>query len=139
MASGGSGVGDSAIQSFEDLEVWQMAMSLAEDCYRVTIKFPGSEIYGMTSQMRRASISIPSNIAEGHGRESTASFIQFLRIAQGSLKELQTQLLLSKRVLLAPSDAIDPLLIKCERIGKMLRALIRALQSKSNPSRNITE
>ena len=114
-----------------DWEVWQMAMSLAEDCYRLTGRFPSSELYGLTSQIRRSSVSLPSNIAEGHGRESTGSFIQFSRIAQGSLKELQTQLLLAERVKLTTEENVRPLLEKCDRIGKMLRSLIRSLQRKA--------
>lgn len=118
------------IRSFKDLDVWQMGMSLAEDCYRVTMGFPRDEIYGMTAQIRRASVSDPANIAEGHGRESTGAFVQFLRIAHGSLKELETHLLLAERIHLASPEAIAPLLAKVERIGKMLRSLIRSLQEK---------
>jgi len=73
-------------------------MALAELCYRLTKEFPREELFAMTSQIRRAAVSIPSNIAEGHGRESTQSFVQFLRVSQGSLKELETHLLLSERV-----------------------------------------
>lgn len=115
------------INSFKDLEVWQMAMSLAADCYRLTVRLPKEELYGLTSQIRRASVSIATNIAEGHGRENTGSFIQFLRIAQGSAKELETLLLLAKDVELLTSDLIEPSLTKLERIGKMLRSLIRSL------------
>jgi four helix bundle protein len=122
------------IHSFQDLEVWQLAMSLAEDCYRLTAKFPREEIYGLSSQIRRASVSIPSNIAEGHGREHTRSFIQSLRIAQGSLKELQTQIWLSERVGLASSDSIAGPIELCDRIGKMLRSLIRSLQLRVQES-----
>jgi four helix bundle protein len=118
------------VQSFADLEVWQMAMTLAEDCYRLTAHFPNSELYGLTSQIRRASVSVPSNIAEGHGRETTRSFIHFSRVAQGSLKELQTQLLLAGRVGLTTSTATQPLIEKCDRIGKMLRSMIRSLERK---------
>ena len=76
------------IQSYQDLTVWQKAMDLAEQCYRLTKTFPKAELFGMTSQIQRAAASIPANIAEGWGRNSTAEYIQFLRIAQGSLKEL---------------------------------------------------
>ena len=107
-----------------------MAMSLAEDCYLLTSAFPREEIYGMSSQIRRASVSVPANIAEGHGRENTGSFIQFLRIAQGSLKELETHFLLVERVRLATSDALAPSFVKIERVGKMLRTLIRSLQRR---------
>ncbi|UBF24866.1 four helix bundle protein [Kovacikia minuta CCNUW1] len=79
-----------AIESYRDLTVWQESMSLAESCYRMTKTFPKEEIYGMTAQIRRASASIPANIAEGYGREYRQEHIQSLRIAQGSLKELET-------------------------------------------------
>ncbi|RUZ48828.1 four helix bundle protein, partial [Mesorhizobium sp. M7A.F.Ca.CA.004.05.2.1] len=93
--------------------------------------FPSSEIYGMTSQMRRSSVSIAANIAEGHGRESTGSFIQFLRMAQGSLKELETHLILSEKVGLMVEAEVVRLLSKADEIGKMLRSMIRSLQQKS--------
>ena len=121
---------DRAINSYRDLRVWQEAMALAEACYRLTRRFPRDEIYGMTSQIRRASASVPANIAEGNGRENRGEYIQFLRIAQGSLKELETHLLLSGRVELASQTAIVPELEKCEILGKMLRGLIRALQNR---------
>ena len=124
----------SGIHSFKDLEVWQMAMTLAADCYRLTADFPRDEIYSMTAQIRRAAASVPANIAEGHGRENTGSFIQFLRIAQGSLKELETHLLLAERVKLTTAERAGPLLETCQRVGKMLRALIRSLQA--GPSDN---
>src|SRR5712691_1724129 len=89
--------GDSAIRSYRDLEVWRVAMDVAVACYRTTAKFPREEIYSLTAQIRRAASSVSANIAEGYGRETTASFIQFLRIAQGSLKELETHLLLAGR------------------------------------------
>jgi four helix bundle protein len=74
------------IQSYRDLEVWQQGMALAEACYRITKTFPREEIYGMVSQIRRAAVSIPANIAEGYGREYRNDYVKFLRIAQGSLK-----------------------------------------------------
>ncbi|MGH2414521.1 MAG: four helix bundle protein, partial [Microcystaceae cyanobacterium] len=74
------------IQSYQDLRVWQKGMDLAEACYLITLEFPKEEMYGMTSQIRRAAASIPANIAEGYGREYRAEYTQFLRIAQGSLK-----------------------------------------------------
>jgi four helix bundle protein len=117
------------IHSFKDLEVWQMAMTLAADCYQLTARFPKEEIYSMTAQIRRAAASVPANIAEGHGRENTGSFVQFLRIAQGSLKELETHLLLAERVKLTTEENVVPLLETCQRVGKMLRSLIRSLQA----------
>jgi four helix bundle protein len=117
-------------QSFKDLVVWQKSMDLAEASYRLATEFPKDEMYGMTAQIRRAAVSIAANIAEGHGRESTGSFVQFLRMAQGSLKELETHLLLAGRVHIIRTEKIAPLLADCETIGKMLRSLIRSLQSK---------
>jgi len=105
-------------------------MDLAEACYLLTRKYPRDELFGLTSQIRRASSSIPANIAEGNGRELTRSYVQALRISQGSLKELETHLLLSARVGLTDKAAIAELLARCEAVGKMLRALIRTLQSK---------
>jgi four helix bundle protein len=123
-------VSEEPFQSYRDLLVWQAAMTLAEHCYRVTRNFPRDELFGMTAQIRRAGASIPANIAEGHGRANTGSFMQFLRIAQGSAKELETHLLLSVRVGLAAQEAVDPLLNQCDEIGKMLRGLIRSLEKR---------
>lgn len=103
-------------------------MSLAEAVYRLTKQFPKDGLFGLTSQMRRASVSIPANIAEGYGRESTGAYVQFLRVAQGSLKELETHALLANRVgIMSELDAAN-LLSLAEAIGKMLRALIRSLE-----------
>ena len=118
------------ITSYRDLRVWQEAMTLAEVCYLVTRKLPRTELFGLTSQIRRAAASIPANIAEGHGRENTQPFIQHLRIAQGSLKELETHLALSVRVGAMGEADCAPVLKQCEAIGKMLRSLIRSLQQK---------
>jgi four helix bundle protein len=105
-------------------------MTLAESCYLLTGSFPREEMFGLTSQIRRSAASIPANIAEGHGRENTGSFIQQLRIAQGSLKELETHLLLSERVGMAIKDEVPVRILQCEEVGKMLRSLIRSMQAK---------
>jgi four helix bundle protein len=105
-------------------------MSIAEAIYRLSARFPREEVYGMTSQMRRSAASVAANIAEGHGRENSGSFIQFLRMSQGSLKELETHLLLAERVGLAASDVIAPVLGQCDELGRMLRSLIRSLQRR---------
>lgn len=120
------------ISSYRDLTVWSCAMDLAESCYATTGEFPKTEIYGITSQIRRASVSIPANIAEGNGRENTGSYIQFLRVAQGSLKELETHLILAGRIGFLEEHKRADLLSRCEAIGKMLRSLIRTLQRKEN-------
>jgi four helix bundle protein len=122
---------DSAINSYRDLRLWQDSMALAESCYRLTRGFPREEAYGLSSQIRRAAASVPANIAEGHGRENTRPFVQYLRIAQGSLKELETHLLLSERVGIANRTLIDVPMGQCESVGKMLRVLIRTLQQKT--------
>jgi len=122
--------GESRIRSYKDLDVWQSSMALAEDCYRATTEFPREEVYGMTAQIRRAAVSIPANIAEGYGRDQTGSFIQFLRIAQGSTRELETHLILSGRIGLLHREVRDKLLDECERISKMLRSLVRTLESR---------
>ena len=111
-------------------------MTFAEQCYHLTKAFPKEEMYSLTSQIRRAAASVPANIAEGYGRENRGDYVQFLRIAQGSLKELETHLILSARVSLAPESAIDPVLAQCETTGRMLRALIRSLHPKFGPARS---
>jgi four helix bundle protein len=116
------------IRSYRDLRVWREAMTVAAECYLLTKTFPREEAYGMTAQIRRASASIAANIAEGHGREMTGSFVQFLRMSQGSLKELETHLLLAARVGITEASATEPILDRCEALGKMLRRLIRSLR-----------
>ncbi len=117
------------MQSYRDLRVWQNAMDLAGTCYQLTRRFPKEELYGMTSQVRRASVSVAANIAEGHGRNNRGDYIQFLRIAQGSLKELETHLLLSQNLKICPSNEVGPILDQCDAIGRMLHGLIRSLQA----------
>lgn len=117
-----------AIDSYRDLRVWREAMDLAEASYRLTSTFPREEMFGLTGQIRRASTSIPSNIAEGCGRDSRGSYAQFLKVAQGSLKELETHLLLAVRVGLASEQSAAPLLTSCDALGRMLRSLIRSIE-----------
>jgi four helix bundle protein len=118
------------VRSYRDLIVWQKAMALAALCYAKTRSFPRSEAFGLTTQIRRAAASIPANIAEGNGRENTGSYIQFLRISQGSLKELETHVLLSQTVQLMEASDAEQILEVTEEVGKLLRSLIRALQDK---------
>ncbi len=118
----------SEVNSYRDLQVWQKAMDIAVRCYDLTRDFPKSEVYGMASQIRRASVAIAANIAEGYGRDSTGSFVNFLKIAQGSLKELETHFLLCARVGLAPEEQIAPVLQQCDELGRMLRAFIRSIR-----------
>jgi four helix bundle protein len=117
------------VGSYRELQVWQKSMDLCEACYLITKALPKEELYGLVSQIRRAAVSIPSNIAEGFGRDQSGSFVQFLRISQGSLKELETQLLLCQRVGLLQEDKIGAILSLADEVGGMLRALIRSQQS----------
>jgi four helix bundle protein len=122
-------MGSSSVNSYRDLNAWKEAMTLAEMCYRLTGAFPREELYGITSQIRRAAVSVPANIAEGYGRENRGEYVQFLKISQGSLKELETHLLLSVRVGLLLDQAAQATLQQCDRVGRILRALIRSLQN----------
>src|SRR2546430_7547172 len=106
-------------------------MTLAESCYVLTRQFPRDELFGLTAQIRRAAGSVPANIAEGHGRDNTGNFVQHLRISQGSLKELETHLILAERVGILPSQDLQAVLTQCESPGKMGRAFIRSLQDKA--------
>lgn len=115
------------IRSYQDLEVWQLGMSLTEKCYQVTRSFPREEMFGLVSQIRRSSASIPFNIAEGWGRESTGAYVNCLQIAQGSLKELETQIILSQRLEFIDGNTAAELLQLTESEGRMIRGLIRAL------------
>ena len=112
------------INSYKDLIVWQQAMDLAVTTYSLTKAWPKEELYGLTSQIRRSANSIPANIAEGYGRDNTGSYQQFLRIAQGSLKEFETHLQIAERIGLATHDQAYHMLLATESIGKMLRQLI---------------
>ena len=121
-------VGPASIQSHRDLVVWQKSMDLAVSGYRMTEYFPTQERYGMKSQVRRSGASVPANIAEGYGRESPGAYAQQLRVAQGSLKELETHIELANRVGLVADDAIRPILALADEVGKMLRSLIRSIE-----------
>lgn len=112
------------------LQVWQQSMNLVIEVYRITEKFPSKEIYGLTSQIRRAVVSIPSNIAEGAARQTKKEFINFLHIAQGSLSELDTQIELANQLEYLNDKARNSLNSQMEQIDKMLTGLIRHL-SKS--------
>jgi four helix bundle protein len=116
-------------QDFQDLTVWQRAMELSEPVYTLTKTFPAEELYGLTSQLRRASVSVASNIAEGRGRGSAGEFRQFLNIAQGSTYEVQTQLLLVKRMKIGNTELLAKAEALCIETSKMLRAFLQSLKS----------
>jgi len=115
-------------RSYRDLDVWRLSIELVKNIYQVTEKFPQVEIYGLTNQLRRAAISIPSNIAEGQGRNSLKEFRQFLAIALGSLAELETQLIIAKEIGYLASVEMDRLLVSLDTIRKMIKALANSLK-----------
>lgn len=115
------------LNSFRDLRVWQLSMELVEIIYRLTQNFPKHEIYGLTSQIQRAAVSVPSNIAEGHTREHTKEFLHHLSIAQASLAELETQLEIAVRLKYLGRDEFDRVLVLVVALGKQQYALRNAL------------
>jgi four helix bundle protein len=115
------------IKTFRDLVAWQKAMQLAKGVYQVTRGMPDSEKFGLTAQMRRAAVSVPSNIAEGHGRQSLPDYIRFLKVARGSLMELQTQLILAHELgLISVSAELGEVRAETDRV---LQGLIRSLEN----------
>lgn len=116
------------MQNHKDLDAWKLSMDFVTDVYRLTSAFPHEEIYVLTSQLRRAAVSIPSNIAEGAARSSLKEFVQFLHIALGSAAEVETQLILAQRLGFAAD--IDPLLDHIERIKKMTFGIIKHCRAK---------
>ena len=120
------------MKSYRELIVWQKGVDLSVRIYDATKSFPQEEAFGMTSQIRRSAISIPSNIAEGYGRSSQADFARFLKIASGSLYELQTQLEISKKIKYITSEQFDNIWNLSIEIGKMLSSLISKIQKSSS-------
>jgi four helix bundle protein len=112
-------------------------MDLVEKVYLATAQMPRDEIYGLTSQVRRAAVSVPANIAEGYGRDSTGAYTQFLKITRGSLRELKTHLLIVKRLGLLGDPGVDDALVRAETIGKMLTSLVKAIDSRCDVRREV--
>lgn len=123
-----------SINSFRDLRVWQASMDLVEQVYQQTQSFPRQEIYGLTSQIQRAAVSVPSNIAEGHTREHIKEYLHHLSMAQASLAELETQLEIATRLKYLSSELSNDLLKRTASIGKQLYALRNALVKGLKPS-----
>lgn len=119
------------ISSYRDLRVWQQAMQLTTDVYRLTHSFPKHELYGLTNQLRRASISVPSNIAEGKGHRSDKEFVQFLYHARGSLLEVETQLQLASRLQYVSEQQVAKLLEQSTSVATNLNALINAISRRT--------
>ena len=120
------------LKSYRDLEVWNKAIDLVVECYQITKEFPRSEVYGLTSQLRRAAVSIPANIAEGRERQHTKEFLQHLSIAYGSLAELETHLQIAQRLNYLDIAHVDQVFEKTAEIGRMINGLRRSLQNKAD-------
>ena len=120
--------------TYEDLEAWQMAMDLVFGVYEATQMFPRHEVYGLTSQIRRAAVSVPSNIAEGKGRNSDKELVQFLNRARGSLYELQTQLKIAQHLGYVDPYRAQRLRSQADRTGQLLNGLIRSFRATALPS-----
>ena len=114
-------------RSYRDLEVWKLSIDFVKKVYQVTHNFPASEKFGLINQIRRAAVSIPSNIAEGQGRNSTKEFKQFLAISLGSLAELETQLIIAKEIEYLTQNGLDALLSPLDRIRKMIKGLSKGI------------
>ena len=120
-------------RNYRDLIAWQKAMDLVEAVYRTTAEFPREECYGLTAQIRRAAVSIPSNIAEGQGRRTRKEFLRFLSIAHGSLREVETQVLIAERLgYIAPGARVNLLLASAE-VGRLVTGLSNQLLSRLEP------
>ena len=120
------------LQHYRELIVWQKAMDLVEAVYRATNDFPKTEIYGLTSQIRRATISVPSNIAEGQGRKTTRDFLHFLSVARGLLMEVETQLTVAERLGYIEKQLETTLLAVTAEVGRLLNGLSNSLNKKLN-------
>ncbi len=122
--------GSETRRHYRQLGVWQKAMELAVSCYQSTHMFPKHELYGLTSQLRRAAASIPANIAEGRGRRHTREYIHHLSVAAGSLAELETHVELAARLGYVSSEAVMPIYEQCSEVGRMLNGLAKSLETK---------
>jgi len=119
------------MKTYKDLVIWQKAIDLVTEVYRVTARFPKEELYGLTSQIRRSAVSVPSNIAEGYGRKSTNDYIRFLQISMGSLYELQTQLQIARNLTFIGDTAFQAIYESTREIERMLSSLINKVKAKS--------
>lgn len=121
-----------SVKYYQELIVWQKAMNFVESVYMASSHFPNAELYGLTSQVRRAAVSIPSNIAEGQGRTSTRDFLHFLAVAQGSLREVETQIMLACRLKFIEKPLETTLLNSAAEVGRLLSGLCNSLNQKLN-------
>jgi len=117
-------------KSYRDLDVWQKAMDLVIECYQITSSFPKSEIFGLTSQLQRAAVSVPANIAEGRARQHTKELVQYISIAHGSLAELETHIQIAYRLNYIDKVRLDQLMDRASSVGRMLNGLRKSLQNR---------
>ena len=118
-------------RSYRDLVAWQKAMKFVTKIYLVTRDFPTSELYGLTNQLRRAAVSVPSNIAEGQARGFPKKFHHFLSMSRGSIAEIETQLSIAKALKYLPQETVDSLLIDADELGRIVSGLMGAIKSKT--------
>ena len=124
---------------YSDLHVWQKSMDLVVDIYRLSREFPVEERFALANQIQRAAVSVPSDIAEGHGRKSTKSFLYLLSLANGSLMEVETQIQIAQRLGYVREDTVTALLAKTGEIGRMLNGLQSSLEAKLPPESRILD
>jgi len=115
------------VRNYQDLIVWQKAMDLVEEVYKTSKNFPREKIYGLTSQLRRAAVSIPSNVAEGQGRTTTPDFLRHLSIAYGSLREVETQILIATRIGFLAQERCYDIMNSANEVGRLLNGLMASL------------
>jgi len=123
-------VSDGTVSSYQDLDAWKMGVALVKAVYVLTRGFPSDERFGLTSQLRRAAVSIPSNIAEGWGRGSTQEYVRFLRVARGSLYEVETQLTIACELSLATTEQVEAVKQDADQVGRVLAGLIKSIERK---------
>ena len=137
LSNPGDASRDKPTQGYRDLLVWQKSMALVKDIYKITAGFPSEEKFGLTSQMRRAAVSVPSNIAEGQARNTTGEFVQFNSYAEGSLADLDTHLTLAVELDFLPAEKADLGLDSIAELRRMLNGLRRSITGQSPPARNL--
>lgn len=123
---------NTTFKSYRDLDVWQRAMRLAKRIYQITQRFPGDERFGLTNQLRRSAVSVPSNLAEGHARFGAGEFSRFISITMGSVAEIETQILLSNDLGYITPELTQEVLRELDAIGKMLRGLAKSIARRRN-------
>jgi four helix bundle protein len=121
---------DMKVKKYSELIAWQKAMDLTQETYTATGRFPKEEIYGLTSQLRKAVVSIPSNIAEGQGRKSTNEFLHHLSIAYGSLMEVETQILIAERLVYLDRQSVERLMECAAEVGRLINGLSNSLSAR---------